>query len=237
MIDSVPRLTVLGGHYGVGKSECAVALALQLIAEDPHHRVTLVDLDVVNPYFRSREARTQLEAAGVTVIGNSLGIDTGVDLPAIPGSVAPALRDSTQRVIVDLGGDPGGARVLRQFRPSIPTEDTAFLYVFNRNREENGDLDRARASLRSIESMHGVPCAGIINNTHMLSETTCDHLRSGDQAARELAAAVGVPVVYHAATAALLAECDEDFAGAPLTIGSALRQGWMNTGNAHTNRR
>nr|MDA3948178.1 hypothetical protein [Spirochaeta sp.] len=127
--------------------------------------------------------------------------------------------------------------VLRQFRPSIPTEDTAFLFVFNRNRGENADLERARASLLSIEAVHGLPCAGIINNTHMLSETTCDHLRAGDHAARELAAAVGVPVVYYAATAALFAECNDDFAGAPLTIGSVLRQEWMNTGNDHTNRR
>lgn len=225
------RLIVVSGHYGVGKSECSVALSLAFIEAEPDRLVTLIDLDVVNPYFRSREARKTLEDAGVRVIGNSLGIDTGVDLPAIPGTVAPALRDGTQRVVVDLGGDPVGARVLRQFRPSIPTEDTALLYVFNRYRQENADTERAVASLRAIENVAGLACAGIINNTHLLAETTCDDIEAGDHAVGALSAAVDVPVVLHAATAEILNRCSATFRGAALQIRSALRENWMNSKN------
>ncbi|MFW5643094.1 MAG: hypothetical protein ACOCYQ_03620 [Alkalispirochaeta sp.] len=231
------RLVVVGGHYGVGKSECSVAMALHFVETEPDRPVTLIDLDVVNPYFRSREARKILEDQGVRVIGNSLGIDTGVDLPAIPGTVAPTLRDPSRRVIVDLGGDPVGARALRQFRPSIPTEDTLFLYVFNRYREQNRDAATAFASMRSIENVAGLECGGILNNTHLLGETTCDHLTEGDRVVRELATRAEVPVVYHAATPELLNRCTRTFAGDPLPIRTALRQSWMNTGNDHTTRR
>jgi len=231
------RLIVIGGHYGVGKSECSVALALRFVESDPDRPVTLIDLDVVNPYFRSREARSVLEDHGIRVIGNSLGIDTGVDLPAIPGTVAPTLRDPSRRVIVDLGGDPVGARVLRQFRPSIPTEDTLLLYVFNRYREQNRDAATALSSLRSIENVAGLACGGIVNNTHLLSETTCTHLLEGDRVVRQLAELADLPVLYHAAVPALLDGCDGMTAGHPLTIRSALRQSWMHTGNDHTTRR
>ncbi len=226
------RLFIISGHYGVGKSECSVALALRFRSNWPDLPVTLIDLDVVNPYFRSREARKVLETRGIEVIGNSLGIDTGVDLPAIPGSVGPALRDSSRKVIVDLGGDPAGARALRQFRPSIPTEDTALLYVCNAFREQNADVIRAEASLRAIEAMAGISCRGIINNTHLLSQTTCEHLIRGDVLSRELSEVTGLPVVYHFGRKEYLAKCGPS--GAPALAGTAvevtgvLRQKWMN---------
>jgi hypothetical protein len=230
------RLFVISGHYGVGKSECSVALALRFRRKFPDRAVTLIDLDVVNPYFRSREARSVLEEHGIVVIGNSLGIDSGVDLPAIPGSVAPALRDPERQVIVDLGGDPAGARALRQFRPSIPTEDTVLLYVFNAYREQNADVLRAEASLRAIEAMAGIPCGGIINNTHLLSQTTREHLLRGDALVRKLGEETGLPVVYHFGRRDALKGSSpssgdgmvNSMAGTAVEITGVLRQTWMN---------
>lgn len=245
-VETSSRLIIIGGNYGVGKSEVSVSLALRLQRDNPTRPITLIDLDVVNPYFRSREARKILEKEGIRVIGNSLGIDTGVDLPAIPGTVAPALRDASQRVIVDLGGDPVGARVLRQFRPSIPTEDTTFLFVFNRYREANRDVESAISALRAIENVVGIGCTGIVNNTHMLAETTPDHIVEGDRVAKELATSTAIPIVYVAAVPGVLRAIDTSeisdrdggaLSGAPLEIVTALREGWMNTGNEHTKRR
>ncbi|MFA7565804.1 MAG: hypothetical protein WCY01_02165 [Alkalispirochaeta sp.] len=222
------RLLIISGHFGVGKSECAIALAMDIHRERPDGGVTLIDLDVVNPYFRSREARYLLEERGIRVIGNSLGVDSGVDLPAIPGSVAPALSDPTRLVIVDLGGDPVGARSLRQFRPSIPTEDALLLYVFNAYREQNADAGRAEVMLRAIEEMTGLSCGGIINNTHLLSETTCDHLLKGERTVRELSEITGLPVLFHFGRAELLRECSDALSGVPIEITGALRKDWMN---------
>lgn len=225
-----PRLTILCGPYGTGKSECSVALALRLVAGPLP--VTLIDLDVVNPYFRSREARTLLEGAGVTVIGNSLGIDTGVDVPAIPGTVSPALRDASRRVVVDLGGDPVGARAIRQFRPQIPTEDTDLLYVVNANRPDNRSVADAIASIHAIEGSVGLRCTGLVNNTHLLSETECVHIWRGEALCREITEQTGLPVVYTAGRAEVLAECTEEngeLLGPALPLSGALRESWMDT--------
>jgi hypothetical protein len=230
-----PRLTIVGGHYGVGKSECAIAIALYRRRHGAE--VTLVDLDVVNPYFRSREARAILEEHGVTVIGNSLGIDTGVDLPAIPGTVVPALRDHTRRVVVDLGGDPVGARALRQFLPHISPEDTEFLYVVNAFRPENRDASAALASLRAIEGAVGLAVTGLVNNSHLLHETTCRHLRKGQELCLSIERHSGVPVVYTTARTEVLEACSTkamDLAGIPVELVGALRQDWMNSGNGHS---
>ncbi len=224
---SLPRLIVVSGPYGVGKSEFSVALALTLKRDLPGKAVTLIDLDVVNPYFRSREARHALEEKGITVIGNSLGIDAGVDLPAIPGSVAPTLRNPDRTVIVDLGGDPVGGRALRQFRPYIPTEDTALLYVFNVFRLQNADAGEAESVMRGIEDVTGLRCGGIVNNTHLLGETSCEHLKRGDEAARALSQTVNIPIFFYSGRKELLERCTHPMAGAPLYIDGLLRQSWM----------
>ena len=221
------RIAILCGHYGTGKSECSIALARTLPAP-----VTLIDLDVVNPYFRSREARAVLEADGIAVIGNSLGIDTGVDLPAIPGSIVPALRDQQRRVVIDLGGDPVGARAIRQFRPRIPTEDTDLLYVVNAFRPGNRDSDTTVASIREIEQSVGLKCTGLINNSHLLGETTVDHVMSGDRLCREVFDATGLPVVWVAARPPVLDACRDAAlqpAGMPLPVTGVLRQDWMDS--------
>jgi len=230
-------LTIVSGHYGVGKSEFTIALAGTLRTADPDLPITVIDLDVVNPYFRSREARAVLENQGIEVIGNSLGIDTGVDVPAIPGTIVPAIRNTAAYTIIDLGGDPAGARALRQFRPHIAPEDTTFLYLLNAYRAEVATLEAARLSLRAIEAELTLRCTGIVNNTHLLHETGCEHLRTGDALCRSLSADTGIPVVYHAATASLLERCGEELAGTPIVITEVLRQHWMKTGNAHTPRR
>lgn len=226
--DRGARLTILCGPYGTGKSECAVALARRTAPP-----VTLIDLDVVNPYFRSREARSVLEAHDVEVIGNSLGIDAGIDLPAIPGVVAPRLRDTDRRVIVDLGGDPAGARAIRQFRAHIPTEDTDVLYVANPYRTANGDVEATIASIGAIEGEIGVRCTGLINNAHLLSETTCEHLLRGDRLCREVGDRIGLPVVYVAARGSVFEDCRARGAapaGVALELFGALRQNWMDQG-------
>lgn len=226
-----PRIRIVCGAYGVGKSECAIALARA--AASP---VTLIDLDVVNPYFRSRQARQVLESEGITVIGNSLGIDTGVDIPAVSGAVAPALRDPTRTVVVDLGGDPVGSRVLRQFLPHIDANRTDVFYVVNRYRPANESVARTIASLREIEDVVGMACTAFINNSHMLHETTCGHINAGRTLCREVASETGRPVAYTAGIQELLAACgaltdapaETHFVEPHLYVSPVLREDWMN---------
>lgn len=223
------RLTIISGHYGAGKSEFSVNLALSFAAQGL--RVVLADMDVVNPYFRSREARAVLEQHGVRVIGNSIGIDRGVDLPAVSGAVVAPLRDPQVRTIIDLGGDPAGARVIRQFRPHIPTEDAALLYVVNAFRAETRNAEAAVDSLRSIEAVIGMRFTSLINNSHMLAETTVQHLLAGDRLCAEIFELTELPVAYIAAVPAVLSAIPAAVRGERMAIQLHLREQWMNMGS------
>ena len=115
------RVSILTGHYGTGKTEVSVNLALALAAEG--EQVMLADLDIVNPYFRSRERRPLLEKAGVRVISSSQAC-SDADVPALPAELLTILENREIRGILDIGGDPVGARVLARFQPKIVQEDT-----------------------------------------------------------------------------------------------------------------
>ena len=110
------RLSIITGHYGTGKTELSVNLALSLASGG--ERVILADLDIVNPYFRSRERRQLLEESGVRLIATSQAC-TAADVPSIPAELLAVLEDRTARGVLDTGGDPGGARVLARFQPKI----------------------------------------------------------------------------------------------------------------------
>ena len=127
------RLCLITGHYGTGKTEFAVNLALAMAREG--QRVMMADLDIVNPYFRSRERRAALEEAGIRLISSSQAC-SDADVPAIPAELLTILEDRGVRGILDIGGDPVGARVLARFQPQLLREDSQLLYVVNANRPE-----------------------------------------------------------------------------------------------------
>ena len=110
------RVSIITGHYGTGKTEFAVNLALAMAAEGEN--VMLADLDIVNPYFRSRERRPMLEAAGIRLISSSQAC-SDADVPALPAELLTILENRDVRGILDIGGDPVGARVLARFQPKI----------------------------------------------------------------------------------------------------------------------
>ena len=210
------RILLLTGHYGTGKTECAVNLALALAAAG--EKTVLADLDIVNPYFRSRERKDRLTAAGIRVITSSQAC-SDADVPAIPAEVNAIFQDRSCRGVLDIGGDPAGARVLARFRPQIQQEDCCLLYVSNANRPEVRDPDRALACLRSIEDVTGLKCGGIINNTHLCGETTPEEVRKGARLAEELSRETRLPVLCHVAEEGVAAQLDGwDAPVYPITI-------------------
>ena len=190
------RLTLVTGHYGTGKTEFSVNLALALAGEGA--RTALADLDIVNPYFRRREQRELLEAAGVRLIAASQAL-ADADVPALPAELHALLEDRTVRGVLDVGGDPSGARVLARYRPRILKEDYQLLYVINASRPEVRTAERSVEYLRAIEAVAGLPCTGLVNNTHLCGETAPETVREGALLAGEVSRMTGVPVVCHAA--------------------------------------
>ena len=187
------RITVVTGHYGSGKTEFCVSLAMRLAERgfDPYERLALIDLDIANPYFRSRERKEQLEAAGVSVYGNAYTHEITAELPALGANIRAPLEDKGCRVIVDVGGNDTGALVLNQFGKYLGPDEALFLIVVNANRPETRDLAGALEHLEAIERKTGRRIDGVINNCHLLRETDAACVEKGRRLCEELCAATG----------------------------------------------
>lgn len=200
------RLTLVTGHYGVGKTEFSMNLALALAGAG--EAVVLADLDIVNPYFRPRERRDLLDQAGVRLIATSQAC-MDADVPALPAELLSVLEDRRLRGVLDVGGDPSGARVLARFRPQIAQEDYQLLCVLNANRPEVRAPEDAVRYLRDIEAVTGLVCTGLVNNTHLCGETTAAEIRKGAALAASVSRETGIPVVCHTAEERLAGELSD----------------------------
>ncbi len=185
-------LTVLVGHFGSGKTEIALNGALDLAANGV--AVTLADLDVVKPYFRSRSARHILAEAGVRLIAPE-GENVYADLPIIVPQVRDILRRPQGKVILDVGGDGSGARVLGSLTDVLPTTNIEILVVLNFSRPSTPDVAGAMAMVHEIEAVARVRVTGLISNTHMMEETTPEIILEGARLAIKTGAALDLPVV------------------------------------------
>ncbi len=204
-LDALARpVLLLAGHFGSGKTEIAVNLALGFANRGVE--VTLVDLDVVKPYFRCRLAREDLEARGVRVVTPG-GDRFYADLPIVVPEVRRAVRDGRgphARCIVDVGGHDLGARVLGSLSDAIDRQTTDVLFVVNTSRPFAEDLPSLRRMLLAVQATARLAVTGLVANTHLLDATTPEVVRAGIRAARGLEAATGIPVRFCAVQHQLL---------------------------------
>ncbi len=195
------RIRIVVGHYGSGKTEFSVNYAFQLAEQG--HKTALVDLDIANPYFRSRERQHQLEEKGIRVYSNTFGYDITTDLPAITAAVRAPLEDPDCQTVVDVGGNDLGARVLIQFEKYWRSPDSDLFCVVNANRPETGTAAGTMAHITRIEKETGLKITGLVNNTHLLRETKPEDVIKGHRLCREISEELGVPVKYDCCTEGL----------------------------------
>lgn len=188
------RLSVLVGHPGSGKTEVGVNLVLALA--DLGHPVALADLDTVNPYFRSREQQALLRARGIRLVTSSQSC-ADADVPAIPAELNTLLENQNLHSVLDLGGGPGGARVLARFRMKLRNIPHRVCFVLNANRPATNTVEGAIDALKEIEVSLGLPVTHIIHNTHLCSETEEEDIRFGAKLAQELSQQTGIPILCH----------------------------------------
>ena len=201
------------GSYGSGKSEVAVNYALGL--SNAGREVWIADLDIVNPYFRSREAKEPLEARGIKVVapeGDVFFGDLPVMLPEIKGMISRPAGTS----ILDVGGDDAGARVLRTFAALFDQGACEVLQVVNTSRPFTADVAGIRRAIEEIEEAGKVGITGIVANTHLLEETTADIVQQGYEIVREAAKGAGVPVKFLAVEAHLVGSLDQERIDCPI---------------------
>lgn len=217
------RIRIIIGHYGSGKTEFAVNYAIKLA--NLGKKVTLVDLDVVNLYFRSREKAEILEKLGIRVIGSSIK-GSALDLPSIPGEVLSPLQDTTYECILDVGGDPAGARALVRYNSYFTEGNYDMFFVLNANRPETQRVEKAIEYMVKIEEVTGVKITGIVNNTHLLKSTTASDIISGNKLALEVSNKTGIPLKYNVALEDL-ASSIENLKGEIFPIRLYMREEWM----------
>jgi hypothetical protein len=201
------RVTILVGHFGSGKTEIALNGALDLAAAGVP--ITLADLDVVKPYFRSRSARAILADSGIELLAPS-GANVHADLPIIVPQIRSQLRDPNHRLIMDVGGDEVGARVLGSLSDVVPFDDTDCLLVLNFRRPSTPDPEAALLMIREIEAVGRVPVSGLISNTHLMEETTPAVVIGGYRKAVETARLAELPLVAVTVTEDLAADLREE---------------------------
>ncbi len=218
------RIRIICGHYGSGKSEFSVNYIKNL--KKHYDKVALIDLDVVNPYFRSREKAEELENEGIRVISSSIK-GSNADLPSLAGDINVPILDKSYEVVIDLGGDSVGARVLGRYREDIANDSYDMLVVLNANRPETHTPQQAITYIKAIEESAGLKVTGIVNNTHLLKSTTIEDVMRGQKLAEEVAQELGIDVRYTACMENLAHELPEELKDRYFPIGMHLRKEWM----------
>lgn len=187
------RITLLCGHYGSGKTNVAVNLALELRRR--YDRVAVADLDIVNPYFRSKDSRGQFENAGIRLICSEYA-NTNVDIPALPQDMYAITDDRDLHAVIDVGGDDRGALALgRLTEPILAEQNYEMLAVINASRPLTRTPEDTVEVLREIELAGGIPFTGIINNTNLGRETGPDVVLNSVSYAEAVSKRMNIPVV------------------------------------------
>ena len=216
------RIQIITGHYGSGKTEFAVNLALHMA--ERKENVALADLDIVNPYFRSYEQAKMLEDAGIRVIVTSCG---GIaDIPAINPEVMSIFQQEKWTGVLDIGGDPIGARVLARFAPQLKPEDFDLLFVLNANRPETKDVQSALQYMQGIEAECRQKVTGIVNNTHLCGETTAEEILKGAKLAQALSERTSLPVIHHAVQRKFVEQVQDKLSEPVLPMNIYMKKPW-----------
>ena len=227
------RLTVVSGAFGTGKTEIAINLAIKLREEGRRH-VVLVDLDIVNLYFRSRQKAHELERLGIRVISSVEGMENA-DLPALSPAIYSAFDSKESDVVFDLGGSDLGGTVAGMFHSGFAGEAYNHWLVVNPYRPFNDTPEATIEMAERIAARARLPITGMIANPHMLDETTPELVRDGLARVRRITA---YPLVYLSIMAGHVAPESLADVGVPLlVIGKQMKQPWEQGGIVMSGRR
>lgn len=221
------RITVLFGNYGSGKTELSLNMALA--AKQTHDNVTLIDIDIVNPYFRSSEHTAMLKNAGVRVIA-PVYANTGVDVPSLPPEIHSVFGGGYS--IFDCGGDAVGATALGSLKNRFDQnrDDTEMLFVINTMRPFQQTLAQLQHSLLLIENSARLKADGLVLNANLGKDTTGQELVEGYSLVQQLSIETGVPIKLVSGTADALSvfkQINVQYYGDFFEITPYMRPVWM----------
>lgn len=210
------NIVFITGYYGSGKTEFALNLAHQIKAD------FLIDLDIINPYFRSREFKEKLKHT--EVISSDLEKDQYSDLPYLSKKIFLPFHNKDKTAIYDLGGNDLGAKVMRQFSKEDLREVDLYL-IINIYRPETNDEASIIQLIRTLEAESRIKITGLINNTNLLKETTCEDVMKGSEIIKNVSQITRIPIVYTAIDESLDID-DRGFAGEVFRIKRFFGKKW-----------
>lgn len=188
------RVTLFAGHYGSGKTNLAVNWALKL--SELGKKTMIADLDIVNPYFRTRDSERVLKEAGVRIVVSPFA-NSNVDVPALPQEMYAVSDDRSCHAVVDVGGDDRGALALGRLAPMLMEEnDYEMFFVMNFFRPLTRTADDVMKVIREVETASHMKCTALINNSNLGALTTVDDVINTDCLASEAAALSSLPLAF-----------------------------------------
>ncbi len=200
------RVTLFAGHYGSGKTNIAVNYAEYL--HKSGFEVVIADLDIVNPYFRTKDSAERLENSGIKIISPEYA-NSNVDLPALPSELYGVVENRSAHAVLDIGGDDRGAYALGRFTPYILEEnDYEMIFVANFCRPLTQTPEEALEVMREIEAAGGIGFMAIVNNTNLGRETTPEVVYNSTAKAQRLSQLSGLPILFTSAEDKIAAELD-----------------------------
>ena len=218
--------TIICGHYGCGKTNLSINLALDAAASG--RRTVLVDFDIVNPYFRSSDYVGLLREKGVRLIAPAYARST-IDLPMLPPEVH-SIFGSSDVVIVDVGGDDAGATVLGSFSDRLQGRDYDMLYVVNKHRPLSATATLSLALLREVERASHLKATAIVNNSHLMQDSTAETILGASAFAEETSVAAGLPLRATVVPRFLAGCVGEALAGDTYYVDIYVRPPWTEPG-------
>lgn len=220
---STERLILFTGHFGSGKTEISINYALQSI--NSGQKTILVDLDIVNPFFRSSEVRDQLESQGVKVISPNF-VTTGVDVPSLPAEIYSVFTDKSARVIFDVGGDEIGAKALGRFFPYFQSEPYRMYYVINTKRPLSSTKEDILSMMQEVQRTSRLQITHLINNTNLSYDTEICDIIDGHVLVSEISQSLKLPIAYIAGVKELLDKLPDELDGSLFPIRIFMKPPW-----------
>jgi hypothetical protein len=191
----IPRLFVFIGAYGSGKSEVSVHFARKLRRENPEGKVLLADLDIVNPFFRSADAKEILEKENIRLIAPN-DVNSNVEAQTVTGEMYAIFDDEEYLGVFDIGGEDLGARILSSMRSRFMEIEYRVYMVVNTLRPFTSDAQSIAEMAAALKAASGLPIHGLIDNTNLLTETAEDELVHSYPILAEASVLTGIPIVY-----------------------------------------
>lgn len=187
------KITILTGHFGSGKTEIAINLAFH--ERMIHPKVAINDLDIINPYYRTRDIENEFKKRDIELIAPKGHLATA-DLPIVSGEIYRVLHDPSYRIIIDSGGDKDGATALGQYYNEWKHMEPEMYFVLNGNRPYVSTVEGAMETIERIEEAARLKVTGIINNTNIGSETTLEEIEKGLILAQKISRKKDIPLLY-----------------------------------------